>query len=230
MAPARLVLFDIDGTLLRTQRAGIRAMLEAGRALFGARFHLDGIEFAGRIDPAIWAEAAAANGLDPGPANHARFRAAYGERLAVKLAAERSAHLMPGVAALVPRLAARTDLALGLLTGNYPETGRLKIRHAGLDPNLFAVCAWGSDGAARRDLPPVAMARHRERYRRPLAPAEVVIIGDTPHDVDCARHHGCRALAVATGNFPLEALAACGPDLALADLADGAALERWLAR
>jgi phosphoglycolate phosphatase-like HAD superfamily hydrolase len=246
-----LVLFDIDGTLLRTDGAGLRAMEDAGRDLFSASFHYEGIETAGRLDTLIWKDLARLNGIEDSPEIHERFRQRYHEHLARRLEADGPARLLPGVRELVMALVnhnrgAQTSggsggghsggggsghsggVSIGLLTGNYPETGRLKIASAGLEPDVFLCNAWGCEGASRRDLPPIAMRRHREILGRAIEPQEVVIIGDTPHDIDCARAHGCRSLAVATGAFELEDLRGHQPDIAVEDLADGEAIMGWL--
>jgi phosphoglycolate phosphatase len=215
-----LILFDIDGTLLLTERAGVASMLVAGRELFGEHFSFDGIAVAGRLDSLIWRDLCARNGVDDTQANHDRFRARYGQALAVRLTDDPTARALPGVTTLLNDLRRRDALVLGLLTGNYPETGRLKIASAGIDPDQFLVAAWGIDGAARRELPPVAMRRHRELLGRDVAPAHVTIIGDTPHDVDCAKHNGCRVVAVATGSFTTEQLADAGADLVVTNLED----------
>lgn len=224
-----LVLFDIDGTLLLTDGAGSKAMLEAGRRLVGDHFSFDGVDIAGRIDPVIWADAAAANGVRDAEEQHAAFRAEYAAILADRLEVDPTALALPGVRALVDRLKAAEGVTLGLLTGNYPETGRLKIAAAGLVADDFPVAAWGSDGLDRRDLPVVAMERYRSYVSEPIEPEQVVIIGDTPHDIDCARAAGCRVLAVATGPaYSLAELEEHGPDRAVADLTATADLVAWI--
>jgi phosphoglycolate phosphatase-like HAD superfamily hydrolase len=221
------VLFDIDGTMLMTQRAGTQAMQEAARKLFSPSFTFDGVEIAGRLDPLIWRDVARRNGVDDHDAHHDRFRAEYGRILARNLRDNPTTTVLPGVPALIESLRRQAGVTLGVLTGNYPETGRLKIDSAGIDPDVFTVNAWGSDGTQRRDLPPVAMRIYRESGRE-LDPRQVVIIGDTPHDIDCARHNGCRALGVATGSFTVEQLRACGADMAVPDLTATTALVEWM--
>jgi phosphoglycolate phosphatase-like HAD superfamily hydrolase len=223
-----LILFDIDGTMLSTQRAGMLAMQQAARALFRPDFSFDGIEIAGRLDPLIWRDGARRNGIADPDAHHERFRAEYGRLLARRLRDEPSAAALPGVKALLAALSACPELTLGVLSGNYPETGRLKIECAGIDFALFAIGAWGCDGGGRRELPPVAMQRYRTHRRRAIDAGEVVVVGDTPHDIDCARHHGCRSLGVATGSFSQAQLHECGADLAVADLRDTAILVDWI--
>jgi len=223
-----LVLFDIDGTILLTQGAGVSAMLDAGRDLYGQHFTTEGVEFSGRLDTLIWRDLTRINSVPNTDAEHDRFRAAYGSRLAQRLQSSPTAKLLPGVKPLVEQLIDIDHAAIGLLTGNYPETGRLKIRSAGLDPEVFKVNAWGCEGKTRRDLPPIAMRRHRDLIGRDIAAEDVVIIGDTPHDIDCAKAHGCRSIGVATGAFSVDDLNQSGADLAVASLADTEAVLRWM--
>ncbi len=224
-----LVLFDIDGTLVLTSRAGLKAMAEAGRRLFGPGFSFDGVDFAGRLDPAIWADVAASNAIENPDALHQEFRATYASILEERFLADPTAYLLPGVESLLGRLDEHHAVTLGLVTGNYPETGRLKIQTAGLDPALFPVAAWGCDGKSRRDLPPLAMRLYEEQMGRPIEPDRVVIIGDTPHDIDCAHANGCRAIGVATGPaHNIDELREHKPDLALDDLSDTDAIMDWL--
>jgi phosphoglycolate phosphatase-like HAD superfamily hydrolase len=223
-----LILFDIDGTILLTQGAGVKAMADAGRELYGAHFTVDGVEFSGRLDTLIWHDLTRINNVSSSDAHHDRFRETYGRKLAERLQANPTAKLLPGVKELVHEIAALDHATLGLLTGNYPETGRFKIRSAGLDPEVFKVNAWGCDGRSRRDLPPLAMERHMKITGRRVGAEDVVIIGDTPHDIDCAHAHGCRALGVATGAFSVADLRSAGADLAVDNLSETPALLRWM--
>lgn len=213
-----LILFDIDGTLLLTKGTGVHAMGDAGRELFGDHFTFDGVEFSGRLDPLIWRDLATHNGIDEPDTHHETFRATYRKYLSQRLAEHRTAFALPGVAALIDALSGHGQVTLGLLTGNYPETGRLKIEAAGLSPDAFSLAAWGIDGPTRRDLPPVAIQRYHEHHARTIEPERVVIIGDTPHDVDCAIHNGCRVLGVATGAFSVDELNRGGAHLAVENL------------
>ena len=154
-----LILFDLDGTLLLTQHVGAQCMHDATRELYGEAFTFDGVEIAGRIDPQIWREVALANGIEDPDAEHERFRATYAAHLARRLERDNTATLLPGVAQLVEALGSINGLTRGLLTGNYPETGRLKIEAAGLDPGVFEIAVWGCDGPSRRGS--LGAARHR---------------------------------------------------------------------
>jgi phosphoglycolate phosphatase len=232
-----LVLFDIDGTLITSRSEvkdggsrdgiGTASFIEAGRNLYGSAFTLEGVEIAGRLDSLIWRDAAARNGIGNHEAEHDQMRAEYARVLRARLDAGASVRLLPGARELVDEFACVQSVTLGLLTGNYPETGRMKLEAAGLDTSVFKVGAWGCDGESRRALTPVAMRAYRHQSGRALEPNQVLIIGDTPHDVDCAKAHGCRALAVGTGAFGVDELRQAGADLALPDLADTCRIVEW---
>lgn len=225
-----LVLFDIDGTLLRTQRAGIAAMTDAMQELHPDRtISFDGISVAGRLDPLIWRDLVEKHGIDASPALHARFRDCYARHLQKRLASKPgSTRVMPGIHDLLAALQRDATFQLGLLTGNYSTTGRLKIIHSGIDADLFIVNAWADDGESRRALPPVAMRRYAEHTGRPADPARTIIIGDTPFDVDCALASGCRVIGVATGDFPITALIEHGAHLAVETLEQTDKVVEWL--
>lgn len=224
-----LVLFDIDGTLLRSTGIGMGSMREALESMHpGLEFPFDGIPIAGRLDTLIFRDLLAIHGLPHRDEDHAEFRRRYAERLARRVAAGGPVRALPGAGSLAGRLADAPGVTVGLLTGNYPETGRMKIEAAGLDWSRFAIGAFAGDGPDRRSLVPVAMRRLRDRAGREIAPREVVVIGDTPLDVDCAAAHGCRSLAVATGHHPIDELRGSGADLSVADLDDTDALCGWI--
>jgi phosphoglycolate phosphatase-like HAD superfamily hydrolase len=132
--------------------------------------------------------------------------------------------VMPGVPALLDRLEREPRVVLGLLTGNLARGAALKLRAGGIDPGRFVVGAYGSDSAHRPALPPIAASRAKRVLGRVPQGHEVVIIGDTPADVACGASLGARALAVATGGYTVEQLAACGPYAAFTDLTDGDAV------
>ncbi len=229
-----LILWDIDGTLLRSRGVGLRAMKAALESLHPPRFDgdehdLDAIDTAGRLDPLIWRELLAQRGLDATDAGHHAFRTTYGRLMAEMIAAEDPVVGLPGAAEAVAWTRDHPSLVPALLTGNYPETGRLKVAGAGIDPDDFAFGVWGFEAETRRGLPPIALARGADHLGRPIAPHEAVVIGDTPADIDCARAAGCRVIAVATGRFDEPALSAHAPDALLPDLADLDRFERTVA-
>ncbi|MGA0419735.1 MAG: HAD family hydrolase [Phycisphaerales bacterium] len=206
-----LILFDIDGTLLKTHGAGLRAMSKALSDLHGPHesgtYDLAGIDTSGRLDSHIWRDLSRKHDLPHDKATHERFRERYRHHLGEGFAGDSVSEALAGARELVERLHPEPELTLGLLTGNYATTGRLKVASAGFDPDRFVVNAFADDGPDRRSLPPVAIDRYRERHGRPVAPESVLIVGDTPHDVDCAVHNGCACLAVTTGRHPADELA-----------------------
>jgi len=224
-----LVLWDIDGTLMTTSGAGSAAFLEAGRELFGERFRLDGVDQLGRLDSVIWRDAAKVSRVEDPDESEIKFRAVYLNCYKYRLVSEPAACvLFPGVVDLIDRLEKQDHVIQGLLTGNYPEIGRMKLEIAGFDLRLFPVRAWGSDARTRPDLVPVALSRLREFNGTVLDSKQVLIIGDTPRDVNCARENGCRSLGVATGKFSRQALEEAGADIAVDDLADVEAILDWI--
>ncbi len=217
----KLVLFDIDGTLLLTAGAGRRAITAALADLVGSTDAFERIRFDGKTDPQIVAELLHAAG-DPDPCDAERIAAVcerYVALLEAELAEARTrVTVMPGVPELLDRLEAEEDVLLGLLTGNLVRGAALKLSAAGLDPARFVVGAYGSDSPHRPELPASAAARAEAHMGRRPSGHEVVIIGDTPADVACGAGIGARAVAVATGSYGVTELAACGPHACFADL------------
>lgn len=222
MSMRRLILFDIDGTLLSADGAGKRAFHEAIRGVFG---HVDeprDYSFAGRTDPQIARDLLSAAGI-PREEIEAGFPELF-RRYAEALEREVrrvEVRALPGVRVLLERIeSAGGPTVLGLLTGNVREGARIKLEAAGIGFERFRLGAFGSDHHDRPELPAVAAARAEELTGVRYAGKEIVIIGDTPRDVECGAHLGVRTLAVATGEYPVEALAACGPDHVFPDLGD----------
>lgn len=228
-----LVLFDIDGTLMITKGAGSRCLRRAGRRVFGDTFEWAEITV-GTLDPQIFRELAEHNGVTDPDASAQQFADVYLAELEAELARiGDDITLMPGIPALLDQLDTRTgpggDVTLGLLTGNFTRASRLKLDAAQIEMQRFQVNAFAEDGQTRNDLPAVAMQRYQQLTGETARPQRVVVIGDTPRDVACARHHGCVAVAVATGRYDLAQLQNAGPDLLLPDLADPAPLLALLA-
>lgn len=224
-----LILFDIDGTLLWSAGAGGDAFVAAASEVVGRELSRENVPFAGGLDPALFRDLLLAHDVRPTDELERRFRERYRAHLAACLEAGK-ARALPGAAELVAALDEFADIALGLLTGNYPDTAEMKLRAVGIDPERFAVRAFGDDAPTRRGLPAVAMRRWEDRELRPVEPGEVVLIGDTPQDIDCARHAGCRSLAVATGPYEVAELLAAGADLAVEDLSGTRAVIDWIRR
>lgn len=227
-----LILFDVDATLINTSGSGMHALHDAGRDLYGPQFTIEGTEFAGRLDQLIISDLLDRNGLENSAEERARLRAGYARFLRRRLEDRTIARALPGVLPLVEALRRSTSATIGLLTGNYADTGSEKLRACGVDPDWFPIRVWADDApveSPRRDhLPPVGMARYRELTGRSVPARECVIVGDTPHDVACAHAHGCRALAVATGSYSTAQLEKTGAERVVADLSHTTDILAWL--
>lgn len=219
----KLVLFDIDGTLLLTAGAGRRAILAAVGEEVGPSVAFGEVRFDGKTDPQIVAElleAAGHSGPHPTRRLDDLCRRYVGLLERELQQPSTTTTLMPGIAVLLDRLEAEAGVVLGLLTGNLAEGAALKLRSAGLDPARFRVGAYGSDHADRPQLPPIAAQRAERYFGRQPSGAEVVIIGDTPADIACGVCIGARAVGVATGAYSVSALRSCGAYAVFQDLAD----------
>lgn len=218
-----LVLFDIDGTILLTAGAGRRAILRAVGEVVATGAELDRVRFDGKTDPQIVMELLAAGG-HPGstdPALVARLCERYVTFLAEELASPAGATtVLPGIGPLLDRLEQEPGVVLGLLTGNVVPGAGLKLQSGGISPERFVVGAYGSDSHHRPDLPAIAAERARPWFGHAPSGAAVVIIGDTPADVTCGRSIGARSVAVATGSYGPDQLAAAGAFAVFDDLAD----------
>ena len=214
----KVILFDIDGTLVLTGGAGGRAMTRAFEDLFAVADAFRGTAMPGRTDAWILADAAAAHRVPAADLSH--FHDAYLAHLAVELARPGPAKgVMPGVRALLDRLADHDDLFLALLTGNYREAARAKLEYFDLW-RYFRCGAFGDDAPDRNALVPAALAAVRACGGPAAQASETVVVGDTPLDVACAAASGARSIAVATGGYDADALRAAGADVVFADLSD----------
>jgi len=217
-----IVLFDIDGTLIRTGRAGSRAMDLAFADLFGVRGAFDRIPMAGRTDRGILDEAASQTGIDLGDGNARRFRDRYFVRLAETLrqpAADKG--VLPGVQTLLDTLAKRRDVFPALLTGNCEQGARIKLEYFDLW-KFFRCGAFGDEVCDRNELFDVAIERAASCGAPRVRPGQVLVVGDTVLDIACACAAGARAVAVATGPSDVETLRKAGAEIVFEDLSDTA--------
>lgn len=216
----KVLLFDVDHTLLAAGGAGFRAMDRAFVELYGVENATRGIAPDGKTDPMLFGEALvrcrlAAAGGPPPPELVRRYETLFPEEMAAP-----PAELMPGVQELLHALSGRPQVLLGLLTGNLERTAQLKVATFGLD-RFFAFGAYGSDHGDRLRLPPIAVERAERLAGRPIGLGpHVVIVGDTPRDVVCARAWGATAVGVATGRSSRSQLLDSGAHLAFDDLSD----------
>ena len=209
---ARLVLFDIDGTLMTCGRQVGLLFLSVLKEVFGTYGEPRRCSFAGKTDSKIVFDLMATAGFDRQgvedriPEIRARYLSLLEERLDV-----REMRLFAGVRDLLEVLAARPEVAVGLLTGNWEGGARAKLKRFDLN-RYFDFGAFGDDGVERHELPPVALERALERTGRDFSPESVWIVGDTLRDIDCARQNGLRVLAVATGASSTGELREAGAD------------------
>ena len=215
-----LILFDIDGTMLSSEGVGVRSIAEAAELMFGESCSLEGILVGGRLDPLIWNDVCEKYGRENSTECHQEFQRVYTELLRKNISTV-TVKVLPGVQRLLDACSEMEDVTTGLVTGNYEETGKLKLQAAGLDHSMFVANAWGTDGEERNDLPPYAIAQ--------LDMDEPsVLIGDTVHDVSSGQLAGCRVIAVCTGSDDRATLSKSNPDLLLEDLADTEAVLHWM--
>jgi phosphoglycolate phosphatase len=214
-----LLLWDIDGTLITSSGAGMRALELALTRVFGLAGSLADIDYAGRTDRWILRQVFAKFDLPATDANFARYIDGYLAALPGQLD-HPHARVLPGVRTLLEAAARRPEIAQGLLTGNLRRGAEAKLAHFGLW-DFFPFGAFADDSENRSELGPHALARAGTHHGgATFAPDKVWVIGDTPHDISCGRAIGARTLALATGQFSPDDLALHRPDALLPDLAD----------
>ena len=216
----RLILFDIDGTLLECGPQVRTIMSAIVHEIYGRTGSIDWFDFAGRTDPGIVLDVLKDAGLDEEEIlpRIPEVKERYAVRLEKELDVGRM-RLLPGVADLLEALSRREDIILGLVTGNWEPGARTKLSRFDLN-RYFDFGAFGCDAVDRSDLPPVALDRAERISGRRFRPEETLIVGDTIHDISCAQAHGIPVLAVATGRTSAEALRERGADRVVSDLTE----------
>jgi phosphoglycolate phosphatase len=209
----RLVLFDIDGTILDSGGTAAKAFLAALLEVFGMSPSRHGYSFGGKTDPQIARDLLSRAGIRAEEIDRGlpRVWQSYLTRLEHECLPERVS-VYPGVTGLLDHLHDEPAAVLGLLTGNLREGARLKLTAAGVDFDRFVAGAYGSDHPDRSNLPVIAIDRAESRVGKRFEGKDVVIVGDTPFDISCGEHLGVRTIAVATGSYGAEDLAVCKPD------------------
>ncbi|MEO6323237.1 MAG: HAD family hydrolase [Thermoanaerobaculia bacterium] len=220
MTPSRLLLFDIDGTLLSSGPTARKVFSEALVEVFGTPGAVETYRFEGKLDPLIVNELMLEAGIEGAIIAGGLSRAldVYLDRLEAVLALEKPT-LKPGVLALIERVIATPGVVTALLTGNVERGARLKLTAADLWHH-FSFGVWGDDGARRTELGHVALRRAREVTGMQFEGKDCVVIGDSTHDVDCGKALGARVIGVATGRTSFDQLHAAGADVVLSDFSD----------
>lgn len=226
----KVVLFDIDGTLLLTDGAGRRAVFRALEDVYETSVP-DGIQFDGKTDPQIVRELMQLAGLTDERIDERLHQVLdrYVGLLQAELSRfDASVALMPGVTPLLEALEAREDVMLGLLTGNVRHGAAAKLDAVGIGTSRFRIGAFGSDHEKRPELPAIARARAEALLGHAVRGDDVVVIGDTPADMGCGLGIGARAIGVATGRYSVDELRACQPVAVFKDLSDTSAVLRTI--
>ncbi|MDW8436464.1 MAG: HAD family hydrolase [Chloroherpetonaceae bacterium] len=216
----KLILFDIDGTLLRVRGISRESLIDALRETFGTEGSAATHDFAGKLDSVIIREVMRSAGLSETEIAEG-FEEAKRRYIRNFKARVRREHIevMTGVYALVEKLSREPNAVLALLTGNFEESGRHKLALPDLE-RYFAFGAFADDAPTRNELPPIAVERAFKRTGIRFAGKDVVIVGDTEHDVKCAKVLNSKCVAVATGHYSVERLRSFNPDCVLANFAD----------
>jgi phosphoglycolate phosphatase len=214
----RLLLFDIDGTLIHSGGAGVHSLKSAFKERFDIDDDLRDIEIAGMTDSGIVASILNKHKIPATNENVSAFLDSYVHFLSLELP-RRKGTLLPGVLDLLERLKSRPHLVLALLTGNVSRGAQLKLEHYGVW-HFFEFGAFADDHRDRNRLGSFARARAKEKHGREFSASEIDVIGDTPRDIACGKALGARTIAVATGTWSRDELAKYDPDFLIDDLSD----------
>jgi phosphoglycolate phosphatase len=220
----RLILFDIDGTLIDSGGAGTRSLNLAFKKVFSIEDAFHGISMAGKTDTQIMKEGLMKHGIST-DGNLSKVVDNYLRHLKEEINNDRR-HIKPGVHEILEKLSFIKDAALGLLTGNLEPGARIKLEPFSLN-QYFPSGAFGSDDEDRNNLLPIAIKKFEELVRKKIDTDECIIIGDTPRDVECAHIYGAICIGVATGPYLLDELIEAGADYVLKDLSDNHSLRHF---
>ena len=218
----KLLLFDIDQTLVNTGGAGLRALDRACQKLYGLQNAMDGVRPHGKTDPAIVREILLVKLGSNSPQNGeiTTVLEAYVSFLREEVHTSPTYRVLPGIVPLLSEMAKRPDIVLGLATGNVELGARIKLERAELN-SFFAFGGFGSDSEDRTELVRKAAEKADRKIGRTIPPSDVFVIGDTPLDVDAGNRAGFKTVGVATGTYTVDQLVAAGASFAVDDLAQG---------
>jgi len=221
----KLILWDIDGTIIISHGAGFRAMARALTERFGKTVDMGTIDWAGRTDSWIAGEVLRVVGLPDTSENIHNYLEGYLEILPKELRDGRPGQVLPGILELLEILRTRPDVVQGLLTGNLQKGAEVKLTHHKVW-HYFEFGAYADDSPRRNDLGPHALRRAKEKHAIDFAPRHTFIIGDTPHDIECGKVIGAQTIAVATGKYSVAELIEHKPTAVFSNFADTAAFLR----
>lgn len=215
---AKLILFDIDGTLISSGGAGTRSLNKAFEEIFSIPDGFKGVRMAGKTDIEIMREGMKRHKIEPEEGLIKRMVEGYIRHLRSEIH-NNGRHLKPGIKEVIGLLKDTERVYLGLLTGNLEEGARIKLEPFGINP-YFPFGAFGSDNEDRNKLLPIALKKFSDIYKISLRPEDTIVIGDTPRDVACSKPFGAYSVVVATGPYSFEELQNSEADLVLKDLKD----------
>jgi len=219
-----LLLFDLDGTLLLTGGAGTRSFERSFLKHYGVRVDTQRVRMDGKTDPAIARELLSLYGLPSDDPAVQKVLSGYVEALDSEVAASPGYHVLQGVEVALKELSQRSDVVIGLATGNLESGARIKLERGKLN-QFFPFGGFGSDSENRPEIVRIAVRRGKEYAKEDFGPGDIVVIGDTPRDIDAGKAASVKVLAVASGSFDLEALRACSPDAVVKSLSP---VSEWL--
>ncbi len=217
----KLLLFDVDLTLIQTGGCGRRAMSLAFEEILGnGHTAMKNVSFAGNTDGGIFREALSQVEGEWNQQKQDEFKNSYLKHLVKEIIKpDKSQEIKPGILKLLPKLQERDDITLALLTGNWEQGARTKLQHFDLW-HFFEFGAYADDAWVRNELPPIAAKRFSQIKGKPIQPKNVYVIGDTPKDVECTRPYGAKSVAVATGYFSVDQLKKTEPDYMFENFAE----------
>jgi phosphoglycolate phosphatase-like HAD superfamily hydrolase len=216
----RLLLFDIDGTLITSGGAGEGALKDAMKGRFGVQEDLQGILLAGATDARIARELLAKHGIEASPENVTALLDEYLQHLLGRMPLH-AGRLLPGIIPVLEALEKHPEAVLALLTGNLTRGAQIKLTHYGVW-KFFEFGAFADDHHDRNELGKVARARAFDMHGIEFPAEQIFVIGDTPRDIECGRAIGARTVAIATGHYSLPELAEHKPDFLFQDFSDTA--------
>jgi phosphoglycolate phosphatase-like HAD superfamily hydrolase len=217
----KLLLFDVDQTLVSTGGAGLRALDRACRKILALESATEGINPSGKTDPAIVREILNRSGIRSGLENHLdSVLESYLAFLREEVQTSEKYSVLPGIFQVLEDMSGRSDVMLGLATGNIEMGARVKLDRGGLN-RYFAFGGFGSDSEHRAALVQKAAEAGARKYGSAILPDDVFVIGDTPLDVDAGRAAGFKTIGVATGRYSRDQLLQSGATFAISDFHQG---------